>query len=70
MQGRSTLIIAHRLATVRKVDRILVMDQGRLVEQGRRTEVRSAHEQLLAQDGLYANLYRTQFRDPVPSISA
>ena len=70
MKKRTSLVIAHRLSTILAADVILVMDQGRLVEQARRTEVRSAHEQLLAQDGLYANLYRTQFRDPVPSIPA
>ncbi|MBE2277494.1 MAG: ATP-binding cassette domain-containing protein [Rhodobacteraceae bacterium] len=55
--GRTTLVIAHRLATVRDADRIVVMDQGRVVEQGR-------HEELLAQDGLYARLHALQFRDP------
>ncbi len=68
MQKRTSLVIAHRLSTILAADVILVMDQGRLVEQARRTEVRSAHEQLLDQGGLYASLYRTQFRDPVPSI--
>jgi len=54
MQGRTSLVIAHRLSTVIGADRILVMDHGRLVEQGR-------HEELLAQGGLYAQLYDTQF---------
>jgi ATP-binding cassette subfamily B protein len=54
MRGRTSLVIAHRLSTVIGADRILVMDRGRLVEQGR-------HEQLLAQKGLYARLYETQF---------
>jgi ATP-binding cassette subfamily B protein len=54
MQHRTTLIIAHRLATVLTCDRILVMDQGRLVEQG-------SHDSLVAQDGLYARLARLQF---------
>jgi ATP-binding cassette subfamily B protein len=54
MQGRTTLIIAHRLATVLAADRILVMDQGRIVEQGR-------HAELVARDGLYARLARLQF---------
>ena len=62
MQERTSLVIAHRLSTILAADVILVMDQGRLVEQGRRTETRSAHEELLAQDGLYARLYQTQFR--------
>ena len=56
MQGRTTLVIAHRLATVVRADRILVMDEGRIVEQG-------THQQLLAADGLYRRLYDLQFRD-------
>jgi len=62
MQGRTSLVIAHRLSTILAADMILVMNEGRLVEQGYRTETRSAHEALLAQDGLYASLYQTQFR--------
>ncbi|API58338.1 ABC transporter [Tardibacter chloracetimidivorans] len=54
MQDRTTLVIAHRLATVRNADRIIVMDQGRIVDQGR-------HDQLIARDGLYARLARLQF---------
>lgn len=54
MQGRTTLIIAHRLATVLNADRILVMDQGRIVEEG-------THASLAAQNGLYARLARLQF---------
>jgi len=62
MQGRTTLIIAHRLATVRKVDRILVMDQGRIVASGR-------HDELVAEQGLYARLATLQFRDePQPLV--
>ena len=54
MQGRTTLVIAHRLATVLKADRILVMDQGRIVEEGN-------HASLVRQGGLYAKLARLQF---------
>lgn len=60
MVGRTSLVIAHRLSTIRAADRILVLDGGRLVEQG-------AHEALLAADGLYARMYRTQFRDAGPN---
>lgn len=54
MQGRTTLVIAHRLSTVIGADIILVMDEGRLVEKGK-------HEDLLRSGGLYASLYETQF---------
>jgi ATP-binding cassette subfamily B protein len=54
MQGRTTMVIAHRLATVRKADRIVVMEDGRIVEQG-------THDQLFAGSGLYARLARLQF---------
>ncbi len=53
-EGRTSLVIAHRLSTVLNADKILVLDQGRLVEQG-------THGELLAEDGLYAELFRTQF---------
>lgn len=71
MQGRTSLVIAHRLSTILAADVILVMDRGRLVEQGYGSETRSAHEELLAQGGLYANLYQTQFRyTPDPLITS
>lgn len=54
-KGRTTLVIAHRLATVREADHIIVMDQGRIVEEG-------PHEALLAQGGHYARLYQLQFK--------
>jgi ATP-binding cassette subfamily B protein len=63
MKGRTSLVIAHRLSTILGADLILVLDQGRIVECAHRSETHSAHEQLLKQEGLYANLYHTQFRD-------
>jgi ATP-binding cassette subfamily B protein len=58
--SRTTLIVAHRLATVKKADRIVVFDQGRIVDQGR-------HEDLVAGGGLYARLARLQFTDGAAS---
>jgi ATP-binding cassette subfamily B protein len=54
MRGRTTLVIAHRLATVLSCDRILVMDEGRIVEEGN-------HEKLVAAGGLYNRLAKLQF---------
>ncbi len=57
VRNRSTLVIAHRLATIERADRILVLAHGRIVESGR-------HAELLALGGVYASLYRTQFNEP------
>ena len=56
LRGRSTLIIAHRLRTVRRADRVLVLDHGRVVESG-------THEELVAAGGVYGRLYRAELRD-------
>ena len=56
LRGRSTLIIAHRLRTVRRADRVLVLERGRVVEEG-------THEELVGQAGLYGRLYQAELRD-------
>ena len=55
MQGRTAIVIAHRLATIANADQIVVMDQGTIAEQGN-------HQDLLAKGGLYSQLYHTQFK--------
>ena len=54
LTGRTSIVIAHRLSTVRQADSIVVLDHGRVVDQG-------THAELLARGGVYAELYRTQF---------
>jgi ATP-binding cassette subfamily B protein len=56
MRGRTTFVIAHRLSTIRNADVILMMEHGRIVEQG-------THQQLLSANGQYAALYQSQFAD-------
>jgi ATP-binding cassette subfamily B protein len=63
LSQRTSLVIAHRLSTVREADQILVVDDGRIVERG-------SHEQLLAAGGVYADLYRTQFEGQAPPVEA
>ena len=55
-KGRTSIVVAHRLATILKADRILVMEKGQIIESGK-------HAELLAKQGLYANLYQKQFKD-------
>lgn len=55
MQNRTSLVIAHRLSTILAADKILVVADGRIAQEG-------THEQLLATDGIYQQLYNTQFR--------
>jgi len=66
IKGRTTLVVAHRLSTVQQADRIMVLEGGRIVEEG-------AHAQLLRHNGVYRRLYDRQFRDdeePEPLIDA
>ena len=63
MEGRTTFVIAHRLSTVRNADRLLVIDDGAVVQEG-------THESLIAGGGLYAELYARQFRDDEPASPA
>ena len=56
MEGRTSFVIAHRLSTIKNADVILVMKDGDIIEQGN-------HEELLAKDGFYAQLYNSQFEE-------
>jgi ATP-binding cassette subfamily B protein/subfamily B ATP-binding cassette protein MsbA len=60
LEGRTSVVIAHRLSTIRNADLILVVEDGRIEERG-------THASLMERDGLYADLYRRQFREPVSS---
>jgi subfamily B ATP-binding cassette protein MsbA len=60
MQGRTTIVIAHRLTTIHRADKIVVLDRGRVVETG-------THDQLMLRGGIYRDLYELQFSDDLVS---
>jgi ATP-binding cassette subfamily B protein len=62
MKGRTAFVIAHRLSTIRNADEILVMDQGKIVEQG-------SHDELMAKKGFYFDLYNSQFEEAVTDVA-
>jgi ATP-binding cassette subfamily B protein len=62
MKGRTAFVIAHRLSTIRNADEILVMDQGKIVEQG-------SHDELMARSGFYYDLYKSQFEEAIAEAS-
>ena len=62
LRGRTSIVIAHRLSTVRDADAIVVIEDGRVVEQG-------THQELLTAGGLYADLYETQFKDQASDVT-
>jgi subfamily B ATP-binding cassette protein MsbA len=61
MQGRTTIVIAHRLTTIHKADKIIVLDRGRVVDEG-------THEQLMSRNGIYRDLYELQFTDEIEPV--